>query len=626
MANAIRFATPPPPPTSEVNYGIEIPFLGLNVRDVEMKIRKGQSPSMQNVNLDDRGSIAKRRGQEYLFTTSLGTGAINGFWKELFNDNYILVHGTVMYFYDHTTLAFTEVATGLTNAKGRFYAVNDVLYYKNGTEFLLIDSSYNVYEVANDAYVPVIIIGKAPDGTGGTANEGINLITPAFEEWFVGTAGTTEYQLSIIDLDATEIIAWQITGGAWVQLVEDADFTVVRATGTVTFSIAPGDGVGLNNVKIRAYHTNTGFADRVYKCPYSEQYGGATGDSRVFTAGNPDYPSMYWFTGNTGDTDTGPLYWPENNFNRLGSDVKYIRGWTKLYDKLLAIKEPGGGIYNLTYNATGIEFTVSTVNPTAGCDMPDSIQIIDNLPVFCNTKSGLWTIVSTQEVTEKNVMPLSDLVNGSPYRAGILSELVADLQACSSFDDGKKYYLCVGSKVWVWDYTLTPYAGSQDLIWFYYTNINANHWGYIDREVYYADRTIGQLVMFKDRLNDFDLAIDAFYTIGTTDFIYTNNLKTFTDMWYSMKPAGHTETQIDYYTEIGHTTESVPVDVTTFSLVYFNLLQFTVISQKFPSKVRRKPKLKNIKSLQVKFSNNEIDQDLSILDVTLKATIGQKIK
>jgi hypothetical protein len=504
-----KFSAPPPPPTSEVNYGIDIPFLGLNVRDVEMKIRKGQSPSMQNVNLDDRGAIAKRRGQEYLFTESLGTGAINGFYEELYNDNYIFVHSTTMWFYDHTTLGYTEVATGLTDAKGRFYIVNDTLFYKNGTEFLLIDSSYNVYTVSNDAYVPVLITGKAPDGTGGTALDDFNLIGAGFEEWFVGTVAATDYYLSLTVLDATAVMAWKTVVGVWTLLVENTDFTVNRTTGVTTFSIAPGDGAGLNNVKIRAYKTVSGNKERIYESPYSELYGGATGDSRVFTAGNPDYPNMYWFTGNTGDTDTGPLYWPENNFNRLGSDVKYIMGWTKLYTKLLAIKEPGGGIYNLTYNSTGIEFTVSTVHPTAGTDMPDSIQIVNNLPVFFNTKSGGWTIVSTAEVTEKNVMQISDLVNGSRYRTGILDESVTNLQNCSSYDDGEKYYLCVGSKVWVWDYTLSPYLGDQNsLIWFYYSGINANHWAYIDREVYYGDRTIGQLVRFKDLLNDFGTAIE----------------------------------------------------------------------------------------------------------------------
>lgn len=55
-------------------------------------------------------------------------------------------------------------------------------------------------------------------------------------------------------------------------------------------------------------------------------------------------------------------------------------------------------------------------------------------------------------------------------------------------------------------------------------------------------------------------------------------------------------------------------------------LFYTLKAQRFPSKVRRKPKLKNIQNLQVEFSNNEIDQDLSILNLTLKATIGQKIK
>jgi hypothetical protein len=623
-----KFTTPPPPPTSEANYGIEIPFLGLNVRDVEMKIRRGQSPSMQNVNLDDRGAIAKRRGQEYIFTESLGVGAINGFYKELYSDNFIFVHSTSMYFYDHTEEGLTEVYTGLMDAKGRFYSVNDVLYYKNGTEFLLIDTSYNVYEVSNDAYVPVIVISKNPDGTGGTANEDFNLIGSGFEEWFTGTAGVTEYQLSLTGLDATLVKAW-VLNGTWTEKIEDTDFTVNRTTGKVTFTIAPGDAGGANNVKIRAYLTVSGYKERIYQCPYSELYGGATNDSRAFTAGNPDYPSTYWYTGNTGDTDTSPLYWPENNFNRLGSDIKYIRGWTKLYSKLLAIKEPGGGIYSLTYNSTGIEFTVSTVNPTAGCDMPDSIQIINNLPVFFNTKSGGWTIVSTNEVTEKNVMPLSDLVNGSRYRQGILDESVTDLENASSFDDGEKYYLCVGSKVWVWDYTLSPYAGNQDeLIWFYYTNMNANHWGHIDREIYYGDRIIGQLIRFKDSLNDFDAAIDAYYKTDITDFGYPNNLKTFTDMWYSAKPVGETTTTIEYYTNKpdGYKIESESVAIETWNWDAWDWDTFSWYSQKFPTKERRKPKLKNIETLQVKFSNNRVNEDLSILDLTLKATIGQKIK
>jgi hypothetical protein len=624
MANAIRFATPPPLPTTELKYGIDIPFLGLNVRDVEMKIAPGQSPAMQNVNLDDRGSIAKRRGQEYLLPASKGAGGINGYYKELFNGKHIYAWGTGLYSFDGTTEA--TLATGLTNAKGYFYIVNDILYYKNGTDFIQITSLFAASAVGPSAYVPIILINKAPDGTGGDVNEEINLIQPGFEEWFIGTVSDVDYHLSLIDLDATEITAQKYATGTWTDLVEDTDFTVVRATGIVTFSIAPGDGSGINNVKIRAYKTNAGFADRIKKCPYSELYGGGTNDSRVFTAGNPDYKNMYWFTGLTGNTDGDPLYWPENNFNRIGSDIKYIYGWSKLYTKLLALKEDG--IYNLTYNSSGIAFTASIVNARIGCDMPDSIQIINNLPVFCNTKSGLWTIVSTLEATEKNVMPLSDLVNGTTYRKGILSESVSDLQNCSSYDDGKKYYLCVGSKVWVWDYTLSPYAGDQNsLIWFYYTNINAANWAYINNEAHYGDRTIGQLVKFHNDSSDFGLAIDAFYYTNMTDFGQPNNLKTFTDIWYSTKPAGHSDTQISYSTEKGENiAELVPVSVSTFDWTLYDWGNFTWDVQRFPSKVHRKPKLKNIQTLQVKFSNNVIDQDLSVLDITLKATIGQKNK
>jgi hypothetical protein len=278
---------PAPDPVLELPLGTVIPFGGLNLRDVEMKIGDGQSPSMQNVTLDDRGAITKRRGQTYVMASSLGSGKINGMYKDLFYGKIVYAWGTALYTYDETTGINTSIATGLTNAKGGFFTFNDVLYYKNGTDFKAITSAFSVGNVVG--YIPTLTIGRAPTG-GGTAYEQFNLIQPGFKDSFNGNGSAASYTLSLSGLDATLVTA--TVGG--VAKTETTDFSVNRTTGVVTFSAAPASGT--NNVIITAYKTVSGYADRIKGCLYSDLYGGGSQDSRIFTAGNDGYKNSYWYT------------------------------------------------------------------------------------------------------------------------------------------------------------------------------------------------------------------------------------------------------------------------------------------------------------------------------------------
>ena len=129
----------------------------------------------------------------------------------------------------------------------------------------------------------------------------------------------------------------------------------------------------------------------------------------------------------------------------------------KKLDKLIYLKEDST---NITYDQTQADgssgFPISNVNETVGCDMPGSVQLVNNMPIFFNSLNGGYALTSTTVLGESEVKPLSVNINGNGLRQGLLQESLSDLQNCSSFNDGQKYYLCMptSGKVYVWDYSL----------------------------------------------------------------------------------------------------------------------------------------------------------------------------
>jgi len=617
----------PPKELIPLELGNQVPFAGHNLKNMDNSIGNGQSPYMPNVTLDDGGKPTKRRGQKYLFTTGLGAGAINGYYKELYYSYQIFAHGTSLYKYLESTDTSTAIMTGLSNTKGYFYTFNDVLYYKNGVDWIQITSVFATSTAVTSAYIPTLTTGRAPTG-GGTPYEGWNLIGTGFKDSFTATTGATAYTMSVIGLDATLLTA--VVNG--VAEAETTDFNVDRVTGIVTFNTAP-TVAGTNNVIITAYKTVAGYQDRIIKAKRVTGYGGGTNDSRLFACGNPDYKNVYWYTGLTGNTATDALYYPENNFNRIGSDAKYISNWSYLYSSLIALKEDG--LYKIIYSLSGttVTFPVSILNRQVFCDMPDSVQIIKNAPVFGNTQSGLWTIVSTSWIeSEKNVEPISGLVNMSPDKTmGILSNTTADLQDATSFDDGEKYHLCVGDEDWAWDYYKSPYLGNQDaLIWLNFTNVNANNWAYIARETYYGDRTTGQLIKFQDNKNDFGLAINAVHRSKLFDGNKLDWYKTIKLFNFRTRANSGSSITVIFYNDNGEpisAAEVVPSNATaSFDLDDIDLDDFTLDVNNYAPTIPLRPNIPNVIQWQVEFSNNVLNETLSVLGWITYYTLDRRVK
>ncbi len=597
---------------------------GLNVKYNELLISPNQSPYMVNLCADDRGALTKRPGQMVAHT--FATGPIHAVFNGLYKDKVVAAHGTKLSTWDPVTNIETEIMTGLTDQDGRFSIFSDKLLYRNGAQYIQFDSTTAAH-CKDSAYKPVLLTGRAPSG-GGTAYQEFNLLTGWFEVWFTSRLASTatEYVLPLGNLDA-DTVTIEVVGVATP--IEGTSFTVNRTTGKVTFTIAPQGTVDTNDVKISAKATQAGFIDKVLKHPLSELYGGATNDSRMFIGGGEG--NIYRYTGLTGDPQKDFKYFPENSYNRIGSDYEVITGFKKQYGMLDIFKE--NSLFNITYQYDSTSgkstFPVKSMNAQIGCNMPGGIQIIQDAPVFPHTQYGVNTIQSTVLENEKNIKPLSANIDGATFRPGLLNEAKADLQKASSIDFGGKYWLCVGSKCWVWDYKLQGYApGMADdmLKWFYYENINASCFAIIDRELYYGDRLSGKLVKFIENYNDFGLPIKAVWRSKVFNFDLAEWEKTVQKIWFETRAGNNTTLNMKFITDSDTQIDSEFIKTKSYSYKGYSYLAYSYAIYTFAVTIMKEPKLSKIIRFQVEFSNDELNSNLSLMSLIIKYSLDGETK
>lgn len=589
---------------------------GANYREEQSNILDNQSPYMINLTCDDRGALSKRPGQELLFTTSLGPGAIHLFVDYLKKDGTvktILHHGTKLYTQSGTSQPVEIDATlTLADAKGVSFVFNDIFYYVIGTKIITYDGT-NVGSVAPK--VPTVAMGVPPAG-GGTAFEDFNLLSNSWKTSFSSNGIATDYFITMpygVTLSATLFIAW-VNG---VIKIEGVDFTVNRTAGKATWGVAPI--LGTDNVVIQAEGIGLMDATRITSCLYYAVYGGSN-DTRIFLTGG-EYNAVYWCS------VENIAYWPENNYNFIGPDVQPNTGLLVQYNDLILFKSRS--IYRISYyfDGTVATFPSYPVNSAIGCDMPESIQLIDNMPVFCNTYAGVHILTATATREEKNVRSISGNINGASYRPGLLNETKANLLASTSVDYDGKYWLNVGTKVYVWDYNLQPYDGNEDNCrWFPYSNINANCWLIRNRDLFYGKRDVGEIAHITNDLGDFGVAINGIWRSKLLNFGLAEWLKTITEIYFRTRETANTRLTINYYNDTGNLIDAVELTSASFSWSKFSWSLFAWSVHKFPPTFKMKPKFKKVVYFQLEISNNELYQDLSIMDLTIYYNPTKKVR
>jgi len=587
---------------------------GICLEDLEMKLLDNQSPNMTDMWFAER-ILTKRWGQEE-FGTALEVATVYQAYNELYKGYIVFHRGTKLYKKDPSTGTETEIYTGLAAAKGSFFNFNDILYYINGTNYIQWNGTT---ATTPTPYIPTVFLNRTDTG-GGDLNEDFNRIGAGFIYAFVTNGVKTAFPMEP-NLDATAIVG-SLDAGVTFDKVETTHFTVNRTTGVVTWLVAPPTGT--NTMRIKAYKTDTTIENTIKNCKYSIDFGGRN-DTRVFVAGNGT--NNIYFSGLL-----DPTYFPESNFKPIGSSGD-VYGLGEQYDTLIVFKATE--MFGVEYDATqSTLFSSFPINRAIGCDMPWTIQLINNKLTWCNTYLGVHTLVSTDIEDERNIQQISRNINGNVARLGMLAE--SNLPSASSYDFKGMYWLCVGSKVWAWDYLLTPYSSTGNpeadqkiLAWFPLTNINANCFFNINGTLYYGDRINGKIVKFITNRNDFGGAINGVWRSKVLDFGLSNWLKTITKMWFNTTATvGATiifRVLDDNQTEVE--SETIPSGATSnFSWATFTWAAFTWAVTRYAKTIYINKKIKKKVYFQIEFSNNVMNENLAIMDLKIQYRKDKEVK
>lgn len=616
---AVSFNVPASPQRSIIT--IE-EFLGVDFSNNPTNIDASKSPNCQNMIRDVPGKVRKCMGYRNIATYD---GQINGA-HFLYGDEEFLIHaGTNIY------KGKDILYSGAANERSKSWQVGENLYIIDGKCLLKYDGK-TIKKASDGSKIPVLTISRNPSG-GGVQYEALNLLNSGFSEWFLGTETEKSYHLSFGDLDSTAVKVEKMNAnGSWTTLKEGTDFTVDRTSGIILFTTAPGKSPleGEDNVKITAYRTVDGYADRINKCTVGTLFGVNGATDRLFLSGNPDFINSDWYSG-----QNDPTYFPDTGYSMLGSAKSAVIGYTIINDRLAvhkdAMEEDRNVILregNLVNNEPSFRITNTLQGP--GAVGKYTFGYLATEPLFL-TNLGVYAITAQDVTGEKYAQNRSFYLNGK-----LLEETnQEDAYACVYKD---LYWLCLNGVAYILDGLQPvhtdkslPYATRQ-YVGYYRTNLPARIMWVHNNELYFGTKN-GKICKFysnpesSESYNDNGVPIHAIWE--TPEFegnlFYKN--KTFRFMAVRLASALSTSVRI-YALKRGIwglvKEDSATTRYLSFSGLVFSKLTFS--SDATPKIVSSKVKVKKVDRARFRLENNQLNELFGINDLAFEFVEGGNYK
>lgn len=608
---ATKFSIPSSPSRSVLTIST---FLGADFTNSPAAVSENQSPNCKNMIRDVPGKVRKCMGYKKIAEYD---DQINGY-HYIRGEQYGLVHaGTKMYY--NGVVKYSDA----NNARSRSWQFDNKLYIVDGKKLLVWDGA-EVKPASEYAKIPTVTIAKAPNG-GGTSYEDLNLIQPGFTELFAGTEGDTAYHMTFGGLDDTTVKAYILdSSGSWAEKTENTDFTVDRENGIINFTAAPGKSpvTGEDNVKITAYRTVSGYADRINKCCIGTQYGLKGAMDRLFLSGNPDYINQDWFS-----DQNDPTYFADTYYSSLGTSKSAIMGYSVINnylathkdemetDQFIVLRE------GVLADNKPVFRSVNTLQG-AGAIAKDTFAYLSSEPLFL-TRSGVYAITAQDITGEKYGQNRSFYLNGK-----LLKE--SDLEKSFAFVYKDMYWLCVNGVAYILDglqpmqtdksmpYSTRQYAG------FYRTNLPANCMWEKDGNLYFGS-TDGRVCEFysdSDALvsyNDDGEKIEAIWETPDLDgkLFYKN--KTFRYLAVRLKSA--VATTLEMYVQKRGLWSFIKKDNYTARYLSFGSVvfsKFTFSSDQTQKIIPTKLRVKKVDKARFRFVNAELNEPFGLFDIALE--------
>ena len=594
---------------------------GINLWDPDYRLKPNESPEMKNL-LWRNGMLCSRKGQYYLNDTELGQGiaAYPRLWhgavfahighgiycfdlslrsdasalarketssyastspSELSNEEALLPHLPKGGMSALLTGGIPEphlLCSGLPLIRGTFFTYSDKLYYKTTGAYKEISAvnendTWTFTAVSVYPYEPVILINASPSTGAGDLYQPENRLSSRKTVWYNAVNGSRTYSLPVI---ANRVTYVEVDGVHMTQ-----GWSYDRQNGKVIFQTAPPvtDPPTNNTVRITYELSNLEAQKSIMDCRYAAVFGG-TGELCVVMAGSEDQPNAYFWSGNS-SIKMDASYFPMEQVQLASSTEERITGFGKQQDNLIIFKEGSVGKTTLgTQSINGrifIDLPYIPINASIGCDLPWSIQLVENNLVFAN-RMGIWMLLDTTAANENNIVGISRKVNGSAERPGLLADLgqysrseaelparketaayaptspselrsgglnMVDEDLVCSVDDGTHYYLTVAGHTWAWNYEL---SGWKDPSWFFLTNTNAVALICEAGEIFHIDFS-GRLIGLHNQYNDYGYPFERLFRFPTMNFGSYDNRKNVNSVIVTLGAYEPENTELWYLTD-----------------------------------------------------------------------------
>jgi len=478
----------------------------------------GKSRYLCNM-INEKGVLRTRDGQTMLFSEENFQGSINGYYKNAFCGHVIIHVGTCLYAISPNSKECKPLSQELPDKSSLMVEFSAKLY---------IYSDYSIYSLDRDfvlteefPYAPMLYPEYNP-GNDPEYQEKLNLVAPVLSVSFSGYHSRKQFPLPVA-ADLSKPFRLYDKD----ELLDESKYIPHEKYIDILYNY--NDVKDFKACYYAKNHESIDFDEAFSKLTVAESFGGETiSGTRIFMTGNPDYPGRLYIS-----DLLNPLRFDVDSHETVGPGCEDITGLIRQYGRLIMFTK--NNVMRMTYSfADGTSsYTVKELNSSIGCDMPESIQLIDNRIVFGNSEKGLMIIDSTEDFGEQNIKPLSANINKG-HKDALLEQSKEELLDAFSVDFDRKYYLSVGDKVYVWDYGECAYSDSGNyakaqkrLNWYLFDGVKSRllfDCGGKLAGVLTNERAA--VSVFENTGYDFGIPIHSMYKSSLLDLSYPSQMKT----------------------------------------------------------------------------------------------------
>jgi hypothetical protein len=239
------------------------------------------------------------------------------------------------------------------------------------------------------------------------------------------------------------------------------------------------------------------------------------------------------------------------------------------------------------------------------------VQLIENNPVSLYANSAWIWASETSVESETNARIISDRV-----KELMLDE---DLSTAVTFDyqEEKELWVNVADRVYIYNY------GNDT--WYLYDSISAKgFFRSINKLHYYTDTRIKII----GGTSDDGVAVNAVLELGFTDFGENSFYKNTRKLWVTIEPDTRTTLGVNYETDRDGLNDDNE-EVVEYYFLDFNNIDFNAFSfltNDNPKGERLKIRAKKYQYIRFIFTNNKLNETLTILNFNVQAELSGEVK